>query len=476
MTAHSRRAKIVCTLGPASNSHASISALIDAGMDVARLNCSHGDHAMLAALIATVRQCAREADRSVAVLLDLQGPKIRIGRLPGGAVELVAGATFTLTTLPDVSSVDRVSVSYAGFADDVGPGERLLLDDGQLQLTVISKTATDVTCQVLVGGQLKDRKGLNIPGVVLSVPALSSKDLNDLAFGIAHGVDWVAMSFVQRPEDIDGLRAAIHRLGSDLPIIAKIEKPQAVQALEAILSRTDGVMVARGDLGVEVPAEDVPMLQKRIITACNRRGIPVITATQMLESMIQSPRPTRAEASDVANAVLDGTDAVMLSGETASGAFPIEAAATMRRIIDITELQAPRRWDLQRRTEDEQYDSATAIGYSACQAADLTNAAAIVCLTQSGSTARLIARFRPRARILAMSANQVACQRLALVWGVEPKLCAEFDANVDATVAELTTSLKSTGNLPSGARVVITTGLPFIARRSTNTLRIEELT
>ena len=475
MTAHSRRAKIVCTLGPASSSRSQISALIAAGMDVARLNCSHSDHALLGQLIASVRHCSREAGRAVAVLLDLQGPKIRIGRLPGGAIELVPGAMFTLTTEPDVSSEHRVSVSYAGFAGDVDRGERLLLDDGQLQLEVISKTATDVLCRVLTGGQLKDRKGLNIPGVVLSVPALSPKDLGDLAFGIAQGVDWVAMSFVQRPQDIDGLRAAIYGLGGDTPIIAKIEKPQAVAALEAILERTDGVMVARGDLGVEVPAEDVPMLQKRIISACNRRGIPVITATQMLESMIQNPRPTRAEASDVANAVLDGTDAVMLSGETASGAHPIEAAATMRRIIDITERQAPRRWDLQRRAEDEHYDSATAIGYSACHAADLTNAAAIVCLTQSGSTARLIARFRPRARILAMSANESACQRLALVWGVEPKHCAEFDINLDATVAELTTTLKSTGNLPSGARVVITTGLPFTARRSTNTLRIEEL-
>ena len=470
-----RRAKIVCTLGPASSSRERIAALIDAGMDVARLNCSHGDHETLRRLIDEVRGCAERADRTVAILLDLQGPKIRIDRLPGGSVDLAVDDRFTLTTVPGVGEPQRVSVSYADFAQDVRQGERLLLDDGQLQFDVEAIDGTEVHCRVVIGGKLKDRKGINVPGAVLSVPALSDKDRRDVAFGVAHGVDWIAMSFVQRPSDLDGLRAEIRAHGGEIPVMAKIEKPQAVAALDAILARTDAVMVARGDLGVEVPAEEVPTLQKRIISACNQRGIPVVTATQMLESMIQNPRPTRAEASDVANAVLDGTDAVMLSGETASGAWPVEAVATMRRIIDITEREAPQRLDLQRRAPGEVYDSATAIGYSACHAADLTGAAAIVCLTQSGSTARLIARFRPRAPILALTANAHACRQLALLWGVRPLQCPEFDDNLDTTVSALLETLGGRVGLPPGARVVLTTGLPFNARRSTNTLRIEEL-
>ncbi len=475
MTEYPRRAKIICTLGPASSERGRISGLIDAGMDVARLNCSHGDHESLARLIDEVRACAARADRVVAILLDLQGPKIRIDRVPGGSVDLEPGAPFTLTTLPGISETARVSVSYPEFARDVRQGERLLLDDGQLQLDVETVAGTEVHCRVVIGGLLKDRKGINVPGVVLSVPALSAKDCRDIAFGVAQGVDWIAMSFVQRPEDLDALRAEIRAHGGDIPVMAKIEKPQAVAALEAILARTDAVMVARGDLGVEVPPEEVPTIQKRIITACNQRGIPVVTATQMLESMIHNPRPTRAEASDVANAVLDGTDAVMLSGETASGAWPIEAASTMRRIVEITERDAPPRWDLQRRTHGEHYDSATAIGYSACHAADLTDAAAIVCLTQSGSTARLIARFRPRVQILALTANLRACRQLALVWGVRPLPCAEFDDNLDTTVSALLETLGGRAGLPAGAQVVLTTGLPFNARRSTNTLRIESL-
>ena len=470
-----RRAKIVCTLGPASASAATIEGLIRAGMDVARLNFSHGDHASQQALLDIVRDTAARLGRTVAVLQDLQGPKIRIGRLPDGGVDLVAGQTFTLTATPGVAESQRVSVSYRDFANDVKPGDPVLLDDGQLQLDVIEVLGADVRCIVRIGGHLSDRKGINLPGSTLSVPALTPKDLEDLAFGVRAGVDWIAMSFVQRPEDILALRAALTALGATTPIVAKIEKPQAVACLDDILGVVDAVMVARGDLGVEVPAEEVPSIQKRIIGACNRRGIPVITATQMLESMIHNPRPTRAEASDVANAILDGTDAVMLSAETASGQFPIEAISTMARIVTIAERDSPRRWDLQRRDDSKPYDAALAIGYAACLAADMLDARAIVCLTQFGTSARMAARFRPHVEIISLSSSAVTCRRLALVWGVQPMLTQEFDDNQDTTITLLIDELQRGQRLAAGDRVVFTSGQPFTARRPTNNLRIEEV-
>ena len=470
-----RRAKIVCTLGPASANAAMIEQLVRAGMDVARLNFSHGDHASQQRILDTVRATAKRLGRAVAVMQDLQGPKIRIGQLPGGGVDLLVGQTFTLSATPSVSGADRVSVSYVDFARDVRPGDPVLLDDGQLQLQVIDVRGNDVRCEVRVGGRLTDRKGLNLPGSTLSVAALTPKDYEDLAFGARAGVDWVAMSFVQRPADIQLLRTALAALGADTPIIAKIEKPQAVACLDDILDVADGVMVARGDLGVEVPAEEVPGIQKRIIASCNRRGIPVITATQMLESMIHNPRPTRAEASDVANAILDGTDAVMLSAETASGNFPARAAETMARIVAIAERDAPRRWDLQRRDAAEPYDPALAIGYAACLAADMLAVRAIVCLTQSGTSARMAARFRPQVPIISLSSNPVTCRQLALVWGVNPVLCQEFGDNLDASIGTLIEELRDAQLLRPGDRAVFTCGQPFSAQRATNTLRIEDV-
>ena len=470
-----RRAKIVCTLGPASADAATIERLMLAGMDVARLNFSHGDYASQQRLLDTVRATAHRLGRTVAVIQDLQGPKIRVGQLPGGGIQLVAGQTFTLTATPAVSEIARVSVSYLDFAQDVRPGDPVLLDDGQIQLRVIDVRGADVRCEVRVGGRLTDRKGLNLPGSTLSVAALTAKDHEDLAFGARAGVDWIAMSFVQRPDDILQLRSALAALGATTPIIAKIEKPQAVACLDAILGVVDGVMVARGDLGVEVPAEEVPGIQKRIIAACNRRGIPVITATQMLESMIHNPRPTRAEASDVANAVLDGTDAVMLSAETASGRFPTEAVQTMARIVMIAERDAPRRWDLQRRDGSEPYDVALAIGYAACLAADILAVRAIVCLTQSGTSARMAARFRPQVDIISLSSNAATCRQLALVWGVNPVLSRDFGDNLDATIAMLIEELRDARLIDAGDRAVFTSGQPFSARCPTNTLRIEDV-
>jgi pyruvate kinase len=319
------------------------------------------------------------------------------------------------------------------------------------------------------------RKGVNLPGTVLSVPALTEKDLADLAFGLAQGVDFVALSFVQRAADVAEVKARIAAAGADTPVIAKIEKPQAVAGIEAILELADGIMIARGDLGVELPPEEVPGIQKQLIAQAVRAGVPVITATQMLESMIASPRPTRAEASDVANAVLDGTDAVMLSGETASGRHPVEALEMMDRIVRLTETDLEPRWDLLRRDRSVSYPSDLAIGYSACHAAEMTRAAAIVCLTDSGATARTVARFRPVTPLLALTFNERTRRRLSLVWGVRAIPVEDYGEEVEGAVARIGRHLREQGFAAAGDRVVLTAGLPFGDRRTTNTLRIEEV-
>ena len=465
-----RRARIICTIGPASRDTQTLGALMDAGMNVARLNFSHGTHADHAETINRIRTVA--GPRHVAVLQDLQGPKIRIGKLPEGHRALVAGTEVILTGNPALRSSTIIDVSFGTLHEDVSPGERILLDDGNLSLQVVAIEGELVRCTVIDGGLLKDHKGLNLPGSTLSVPPLSGKDLDDLEFGLAAGVDLVAMSFVQRPSDIDALRGAMERLGRQVPIIAKIEKPQALAEIDAILERADAVMVARGDLGVEVPPEEVPMIQKRLIATCNQRRVPVITATQMLESMIEHPRPTRAEASDVANAVIDGTDAVMLSGETAAGAYPVEAARTMERIVRNAEAHNPTA-RFERRMSQSSLPPAAAIGYAASQTARMIEARAIICLTQSGSTARLIATYRPDTAILALAHEASTCRQLAIVWGVEAHLIEEFADNSDLTIQHLLERLKTDGRLQAGDQVVFTTGLPFSARRTTNTLRIE---
>ena len=458
-----RRAKIICTIGPSSRSPATLAALVDAGMNVARLNFSHGDHGQHAETLDAIRAAAG-SDRHVAVLQDLQGPKIRIGRLPGGSRELKIGERLTLTG--QVPRPGDIEVSLANLHRDVAVGDTVLLDDGNLAARVVEIDGERVHIEVTHGGTLKDNKGLNLPGSVLSVPPLSAKDLTDLEFGLAAGVDMVAMSFVQRASDIAALKSAMQRFGRRVPIIAKIEKPQAVDALDAI-------MVARGDLGVELPPEEVPAIQKRIIRRCNELGVPVITATQMLESMIDNPRPTRAEASDVANAVLDGTDAVMLSGETASGDFPLEAVRMMDKIVRMTEAEAEFDWDRLRRNPERTYPPEQAIGYAACHAAEMVKARAIVCLTQSGSTARVASAYRPRVPIVALSQSAATCRQLALVWGVEAHVSEDFADNADVTIEKLIKRARAANLASPGDRLVFTSGLPFAARRATNTLRIE---
>jgi pyruvate kinase len=452
--------------------------MLDAGMDVARLNFSHGSHAEHAALIARLRGIAEDRDHPLAIMQDLQGPKIRVEGLADEGLFLEVDARVDLTgSGSGAVPGDRplLTVSYPAFHEDVRPGMPVLLDDGHMTLEAETVRQGRVRCRVVHGGLLKPRKGVNLPGTVLSVPALTDKDIADLEFGLGQGVDFVALSFVQRAEDVATVKAHIASFGSDTPVIAKIEKPQAVDGIDAILAIADGIMIARGDLGVEVPPEEVPQIQKHLIDRAVRAGVPVITATQMLESMISAPRPTRAEASDVANAVLDATDAVMLSGETASGAYPLEALQMMDRIVALTEADIEPRWGLLRRDRAVDYPSDLAIGYSACHAAEMTRATAIVCLTDSGATARTVARFRPVTPLIALTLNARTRRRLSLVWGVRAVPAEDFGDQVELAVTRIGAYLQRAGVVDVGDRVVLTAGLPFGQRRTTNTLRIEEI-
>ncbi len=444
-------------------------------MDVARLNFSHGSHDDHRRVIEYIRQVSHDLHKPIAIIQDLQGPKIRVQDFEKGQVELQTGSEFILTTRALQGTEKIASVSFDTFHQDVKTGDIVLLDDGLLKLRVIRIDGSDVHCTVLFGGKLSNKKGLNLPGSVLSLSALTDKDIADLNFGLKMDVDYIALSFVQKPQDIIDIKNLIAAGKKDIPVIAKIEKPQAVQEIDKITDLADVIMVARGDLGVEVSAEEVPPIQKKIITLCNQKGVPVITATQMLDSMIHNPRPTRAEASDVANAVLDGTDAVMLSGETASGSFPLEAVETMHRIVQLIEQEQDTRWDLRRRTGKCVYDPSLAIGYSACHAADLVQATAIVCMTQSGSTARMIARYRPDQPILAVTHTNKSLTRMALYWGVSGFQIDQFKSNMDLAIHDVFEILKTGGALKAGDTIVFTAGLPFSTRRGTNMLRIEKI-
>ena len=471
-----RRAKIVCTLGPSSNSYEKIKAMAKAGMDVARLNFSHGTHDDHQKVIKIIRRISNELNKPISILQDLQGPKIRILKFAEGFIELKRGQKFILTTRNVLGDNEIVSVSYKSFAKDVKPNDIILLDDGLLKLKVEKIKGQDVMCKVIFGGVLSNHKGLNLPGNILSVNALTNKDKKDLQFGIINDVDYVALSFVQKPEDISDIKKIISRAKKEIPVVAKIEKPQAVDSIEEIIDKSDVIMVARGDLGVEVSAEEVPSIQKRIIALCNKKGTPVITATQMLESMIYNPRPTRAEASDVANAILDGTDAVMLSGETAVGKFPVTSIQTMHRIVNLTEKNVRSiNWRSRRRDSDQKYGISSSIGYSACQAADLVDATMLVCLTQSGTTARMIARYRPKQPLIAVTHTEDTLRRLNLVWGVLPYSIHEFGDNMDEAITDILNTIKHNSLVKKGDKIVITAGLPFHSRRGTNMLRIEEI-
>lgn len=467
------RTRIVATIGPATGTADAIDALLAAGIDVARVNCAHGTSDALRATIALLHERRARAGVPLAILADLAGPKLRIGRLAGGSAELENGACLTLTTDDVVGDATRVPVDYAGLPDDVSPGMRIFLNDGLLSLVVTDVRGREVEARVEVGGTLTDRKGLSLPDAGTSLPSVTDKDWRDLDVVLAAGVEYVGLSFVRAPGDVALLRDGIAARGGRARVIAKIEKRQAVEQLDAVVTASDAVMVARGDLGVECPIETVPVLQKRIIETCRRHGRPVITATQMLESMVASALPTRAEASDVANAVLDGSDAVMLSGETAMGRFPTETVRTMRRIVLAAEEYAaslpPTRAIL-----DDAPTPADATARGAAQAADACDAAVIVCLTQSGASARALARCRPRRALIAVTCDATVQRQLGLVWGVEPVLVPAFGDDFDRAVAHVKSLLRARG-LAAGARIVLTAGLPFAAHATTNTMRVETL-
>jgi len=474
-----RRAKIVATLGPASSDPAVLEKLIGLGVDVARLNFSHGGHEDHARLLDRIRAASRHLGKAVAVLQDLQGPKIRTGPLKAGkkGVRVEPGAEIVFTTEGETLGDERlVSTTYLHLAEDVRPGDRLLVDDGLLEFRVLSTDGVRARAEVVEGGILGEHKGINLPGVALRAEALSQKDKADVAFGISHGVDYVALSFVRTPADIALCRAEMEKAGRIVPVIAKIEKPEALEQLDAIIAAADGVMVARGDLGVEILPERVPLLQKEMCRKANALGKPVIIATQMLNSMIDHPRPTRAEASDVANAIWDGADAVMLSGETASGKHPLAAVQMMDRIVREAESGvAPRNRAARVIVPTESGAPVNqVIAAAACEAATVSSAVAICCFTLRGETARLLAEFRPNVPIVAFSPDQSIRRKLALYWGVVPKVM-EPVKNADLMTEMVSDRLLEDGVAAPGDRVVLVHGSPLGVPGQTNSIRIHEI-
>ncbi|WP_020675264.1 pyruvate kinase [Geopsychrobacter electrodiphilus] len=470
-----RRTKIVATVGPACADREGLKKLLEAGVNVFRLNFSHGEQSQKAEWIRIIRELSREANRAVSILGDLQGPKIRCGLMKNGGMELVTGQQVVVTTRDLLGENGLIPTVYQNLPHDVRPGNQILLDDGNLELKVLANEGNDVRCLVVVGGVLKDRKGINLPGVKVSAPALTEKDLLDLDFCITQQLDWVALSFVRYADEIHDIKRRLYERKSRIGVIAKIEKPEAVENFNAILEASDGIMVARGDLGVEIQPERVPLIQKRIIHKCNVRGKPVITATQMLESMINNPRPTRAETSDVANAILDGTDAVMLSAETASGAYPFEAVAVMDRVARDVEADA----QLQRSPATpekalEHRRQPEAIGQAACQIADTVGASAILAFTQTGGTAALVAKFRPSVPVLAVTPTQHVRRRMALYGGVHA-LQVEIEGSTEGQIRSVETAVLKQGFLKRGDTVVITMGSPVSAPGTTNLIKVHRL-
>jgi len=468
-----RRTKIVATLGPASSDERHIEALIDAGVNVFRLNFSHGDRSVHEANVARIRAAAQVRGRAVGILQDLQGPKIRTARFADGKVTLEPGATFTLTCDDDSpGTTERVGVTYQGLCQDVKVGDTLLLDDGRLSLRVTRVDGSSIVTEVIVGGVLSNNKGINIPDADLSIPALTDKDVDDMAFGAELGVDWVAISFVRSRDDLLLARHYMARAGSTARLMAKIEKPGAVERFDEIIREVDGIMVARGDLGVELPPERVPQIQKGLIRACLEAGKPVVTATQMLESMITNPTPTRAEASDVANAIYDGTDAIMLSGETAVGSYPVQAVEMMARIARTVEAD-PRYAEMMREHAPNPDDTtADAVSSGAVQITNALGAKLMVSFTSSGTTAARVARYRPAAPILAITPSERVFRQMALTWGIVPHMSHDI-SSTDEMVQVSTEAVARRDLIEAGARFVITAGVPFGMRGTTNMIRVE---
>ncbi|MGF1481606.1 MAG: pyruvate kinase [Cyanophyceae cyanobacterium] len=468
-----RRTKIVATIGPATAQPEVLRQLIQAGATTLRLNFSHGTHEDHQRSIRLIRQTAFELNQPVGILQDLQGPKIRLGKFACGSIVLKNGDRFTLTSRQVECTQEISYISYERLAEEVPPGAKILLDDGKVEMQVeeVDLTQQNLHCRVVVGGSLSSNKGVNFPGVYLSVRALTAKDRTDLMFGLDQGVDWVALSFVRNPQDMLEIKDLIASAGKSVPVIAKIEKHEAIEQMEAVLSLCDGVMVARGDLGVELPAEDVPILQKRLIATANQLGIPVITATQMLDSMVNNPRPTRAEVSDVANAILDGTDAVMLSNETAVGKYPIEAVATMARVARRIE-QEPTNVE---QMESPQRTIPNAISGAVSKIAEQLDAAAIMTLTKTGATARNVSKFRPRTPILAVTPHVDVSRQLQLVWGVKPLLVLDLPSTSQTFQAAINVAQEN-DLLAERDLVVMTAGTLQGVPGSTDLIKVEVVT
>jgi len=469
-----RRTKIVCTIGPASQAPETLDRLIRAGMNAARLNFSHGTQSEHRQVILTLRHMAAQMKKPIAILQDLAGPKIRIGRIKRGTISLESGAFFTLTTRNVLGDEHEVSVSYPHLPQDVKPGDSLLLSDGALELEVVETSSQDIKCRVVIGGPLSSLKGMNLPTRSIKASILTEKDKQHLAFGIEHEVDYIALSFVRNAEDILEARRFMEQHESTIPVIAKIEKHEAVDNIDEIIPVVDGIMVARGDLGVEIPLEKVPLVQKMLIQKANQAGKPVITATQMLRSMVESPRPTRAEVTDVANAVIDGTDAIMLSEETAVGNYPVEAVSMMSKIAEDAESGIPHEVWIERNEPRKKAAVPEAVSYAACKLAGSIQAAAIITFTQSGSTAQLVAKYRPRSPVLAPTPLEKTYRRLALIWGVIPIL-SEKSQTTDEMIQKTFQAVVESGLIERGQRVVITAGIPVGIPGTTNMIKAEIL-
>ena len=468
-----KKTKIVCTIGPATESMERLGELVEAGMNVIRLNFSHGDFAEHQKRVDNIREIMKKTGRPIAILQDLCGPKIRIGTFKDDAtIVLKAGQTFTLTTDVFEGTSEKVSVNYPLLAKEVKVGGAILIQDGRKRLEVVEIRGNDIVCKVIVGGELKGKKGMNVPGANLSISALTDKDKKDVEFGIANAVDFVALSFVRRPSDITDLRAILDKAGSRAQIIAKIETPEALECIDEIIMAADGLMIARGDLAIEIPAEEVPLAQKILIHKCNSVGKPVITATQMLESMIKSPVPTRAEVSDIANAIIDGTDAIMLSEETTLGEFPVEAVSIMTRIAGRIEKEVYTGDTMAEYAES--HGVTDVVSQSVVRAAHAVDASLIVALTRSGSTARMIARYRPAERVLVLTDDVENANKLAMTFGCYPMVVPAFKTTDEVMDIVRTITLEN-DLVKKGDRVVIAAGMPFGQSRETNYMLVETI-
>lgn len=469
-----RKTKIVCTIGPASETVEKMRELMLAGMNVARFNFSHGTHEEQRVKLERVRQVREELGLPIATLLDTKGPEIRLRDFEGGRAELVSGQRFILTTQEILGNGDRAAITYKNLKNGISAGTTILIDDGLIEMNVEEISGEEIICRVINGGVVSNHKGVNVPGAVLSMPYISDVDREDILFGIEMGYEFLAASFARTKDDILEVRKILKDHGSDMKIIAKIENMQGIENLEEILEVSDGIMVARGDMGVEIPLEEVPILQKKMIHLANAQGKHVITATQMLESMIKNPRPTRAEATDIANAIYDGTTAIMLSGESAAGKYPVEAVQTMAKIAESAEKDIDYCARTKLAERDDKADITTAIAYATCTAAMDLKAAAIITVTMSGFTAEAIARFKPRSQVIGCTTNERVYHQLNLLWGVTPLMLGK-ESTTDDLFSAAVTEAKKAGCVKQGDTVVITAGVPLGVAGKTNMIHVVEV-